>query len=68
MCDECGGTGMWDVLSSVPCSCMSKKTNIAILIKQIMVFKKKAIEDNRLWDATELLAIERKLKNKLKNG
>ncbi len=33
-----------------------------------MVFKNKAIEDNRLWDATELLEIERKLKNKLKNG
>jgi len=68
MCDECGGTGMWDVLSSVPCSCMDNKVNIAILIKKIIEFKKKAIEENRLWDATELLAIEKKLKNKLKNG
>lgn len=42
-----------------------KKYELAILINKIKEFKKIAIQQNRLWDATELLAIERKLINDL---
>jgi hypothetical protein len=42
-----------------------KKHELAILINQIKQFKKLAIQENRLWDATELLSIERKLIIKL---
>ena len=66
MCDECGGTGMFDVLSSIPCSCVSKKVDIAILIKKIIVFRNKAIKQKRWDDASDLKDIEKKLIKKLK--
>jgi hypothetical protein len=66
-CDECGGTGMWDVLSSVPCpKCMDNKANIALLIKQIITFKLKAVKDCRWSDAGDFRKIEDKLRKKLK--
>jgi len=68
MCNECGGTGMWDVLSSIPCKCMSKKVNLAALINRYVRFKEKAIKECRWQDAAELKDIETKLIKKIKNG
>ena len=40
VCDECGGTGMWDVLSSIPCSCMgnvNKSNTLNRIVRKKMV-------------------------------
>lgn len=66
MCDDCGGTGMWDVLSSIPCKCMKKKIDTALLLKQIIEFKKKALKEKRFEDAVDFKDIENKLRDQLK--
>lgn len=45
---------------------MSKKADIALLIRQIIEFKNKALKEYRYEDAKELKEIEKKLKNKMK--
>lgn len=65
-CDECEGTGMFDVLSSIPCKCMEKKTNITNLINRIVRFKEKAKKEGRYYDETMFRTIEVKLINKIK--
>jgi hypothetical protein len=66
MCDECGGTGMFDVLSSIPCVCRMKK-NIQKTLNRILRLKEKAILQQRWDDVHDLREIQKKLENKLKN-
>ena len=67
MCDECGGTGMFDVLSSIPCSCMENKNkNIQKTLNRILRLKEKAILQQRWDDVHDLREIQKKLENKLK--
>lgn len=60
-CNKCFGTGMFDILSSIPCDCMSKKNTL----NRIVRLKMKAVKEER-WDDTKLLrAIEKKLTKQL---
>ena len=61
MCSECGGTGMFDVLSSIPCSCMKRK-NIPLLIVKMCKFERKAVRDQRYDDALMFSNIKMKIR------
>ena len=67
MCDECGGTGMFDVLSSIPCSCMEKKENKQNTLNRIVRFKEKARKSGRYYDETVFRIIELKIIKKINN-
>lgn len=60
-CDECGGTGMFDVLSSIPCKCMQKPQNKKNTLNKIVSFREKAAKEGRHEDALMLFAIQNKL-------
>ena len=67
ICDECGGTGMWDVLSSIPCSCMSK-VNKQNTLNRIVRAKERARKDRRYYDETVFRSIELKIIQRLKDN
>ena len=68
MCDECGGTGMFDVLSSIPCKCKMRTPNIKNTLNKIVNFREKAAKEGRHEDALMLFAIQNKLIYKIFNN
>lgn len=67
MCDECGGTGMFDVLSSIPCKCRMKNNDKNTLNK-IVNLREKAAKEKRYEDALLLFEIQNKLIKKIIDG
>jgi hypothetical protein len=64
MCNKCLGTGMFDVLSSIPCDCM-RTPNIKNTLNKIVNFREKAAKEGRHEDALMLFAIQNKLVKKI---
>ena len=61
MCKKCLGTGMFDVISSIPCDCINKKKTLNRIIRA----KERALEENRYCDASDLNDLEEKIKEEI---